>query len=134
MERRPVPPLRTDLEFKPIDKDRLGEILGGFSCRNTEGCRIQNCYTDREHLISSNPAAGAEPLSELEEIEKHQEYMIINGICRWKHVRINATWTRSEPQSDADILRRLDENVPVQLNKREKEIVKRKRKELKNGS
>jgi hypothetical protein len=99
MERR-VPPIKTELEFKPSDKDRLAEVLGGFSCQNTEGCRIQNCFQDREHIISTNEAQGAEPLSEVEQMLRSHPDFIVDAICRWKHMRINVTWNRSEPISD----------------------------------
>lgn len=99
MERR-IPPLRTELEYKPVDVDRLSAILGGLSCQTTEGCRIQNCFTDREHLISSNPSRGVAPLTEVEQMLKSHPDFIIPSICRWKHERINATWDRSEPISD----------------------------------
>ena len=97
---RPVPPLRTELEYKPLDRDHLAQVLGGFSCQNTEGCRIQNCFTDREHIISANPEQGAEPLSEVEQMLKSHPDFIVGAICRWKHMRINVTWNRSEPISD----------------------------------
>lgn len=98
--RNRVPPFRTELEYKPVEIDRLSDAIGGFSCRNTVNCRIQNCFTDREHLISSNESQGAEPLTEVEELLRTHPDFIVSSICRWKHMRINVTWNRSEPISD----------------------------------
>lgn len=98
--RRPVPPYRTDLEYKPLTPEALGEVIGGFQCERSDSCRVQNCFQDTEHLISANEAQGAEPLSEVEGMLKRHPDFIIGSICRWKHMRINVTWNRSEPISD----------------------------------
>lgn len=98
--KRPVPPYRTELEYKPVDRDHLETVLGGFSCSRDVDCRIQNCFEDREHIISANEAQGAEPLTEVEGFLKTHPDFIVPSICRWKHMRINVTWNRSEPISD----------------------------------
>ena len=95
--KRPVPPIRTELEYKPIDKDLLAEEIGGFACMRENWCPIKNCYTDREHLIFANESLGAEPLSEVEQFLKRYPDFIVSSICRAKHMRINVTWARSEP-------------------------------------
>lgn len=127
MDRR-VPPFRTELEYKPIDKDQLAQVLGGFGCAREVDCRVQNCFTDREHLISANPAQGAEPLSEVEDLLRSHPDFIVPAICRWKHMRVNVTWNRSEPISDQFGVGYLLAS-PVNLN-----ASKRKRlKEIKKG-
>lgn len=123
--RRPVPPLRTELEYKPLDRDRLAQVLGGFACQNTENCRVQNCFTDREHIISANPGQGAEPLTEVEEMLRTHPDFIVDSICRYKHMRINVTWNRSEPVSDdfgIGYLLASPVNLPTNKRRRLKEL------------
>ena len=96
--RDPVPPLRTELSFKPTNIAHLEQEVGGFGCERESMCRVQNCFSDREHLIfSGNPE---EPLTEAENLLKSHPDFIVPAICRWKHMRINVTWDRSEPISD----------------------------------
>lgn len=127
--RPPVPPIRTELEYKPIDRDRLAQELGGFLCERSDQCRIQNCFTDREHIISANEAQGAEPLSEVEQMLRTHPDFIVGSICRWKHMRINVTWSRSEPISDEEGVRYLTES-PVNLNPRQRKRLKEIRRSL----
>lgn len=98
--KQPVPPFRTELEYKPVDVDRLSQEIGGFACARENWCPLQNCYQDTEHLISANPAQGAEPLTEVEGFLKSHPDFIVPAICRAKHMRINVTWNRSEPISN----------------------------------
>ena len=118
--KRPVPPLRTELEYKPVDKDRLAEELGGFACSREAWCPMQNCFQDREHLISADPARGAEPLTEVEEMLKSHPDFIVPAICRAKHMRVNTTWSRSEPIADDFGVGYLISS-PLNLNKRKRE-------------
>lgn len=98
--KQPVPPIRTELEYKPVDVDRLAEEVGGFACRRENWCPLQNCFQDREHLISANETQGAEPLTEVEGFLRTHPDFIVPAICRATHMRINVTWNRSEPISD----------------------------------
>lgn len=92
--KRPVPQIRTDLEFAPTDTSRLAQMLGGFACSRDIQCGIQNCHTDRHHLIFDSQYA--DPLSEGEQLLKSLPENI-ERVCRWKHMRVHATWDRSEP-------------------------------------
>ena len=130
--RRPVPPIRTELEYKPVDKDRLAQELGGFSCSRDVECRLQNCFQDMEHIISSNPTAGAEPLSEVEELLKSHPDFIVPSICRWKHMRMNVTWNRSEPIQDEFGVGYLTAS-PVNLSPTKRKRLKEIRRGLGNG-
>lgn len=132
MVQRRIPPLRTELEHKPILRDHLEQVVGGFSCAREVECRMQNCFQDTEHIISANPAQGAEPLTEVETMMKSHPDFIVRSICRWKHMRINATWNRSEPISDEFGVGYLTAS-PLNLNKKQKSRLKEIRKELKHG-
>lgn len=126
--RRPVPPLRTELEYKPVDRSHLEEVLGGFSCSRDVECRVQNCFQDTEHIVSSNPSLGAEPLTEAEQMLRNHPDFIVPAICRWKHMRMNVTWNRSEPVSDKFAVRYLTAS-PLNLNANNRKRLK----ELRQG-
>lgn len=98
MERRIIP-LTTELEYAPVRKDHLEEILGGLSCSGV--CELPRCYEDRHHLIFGPDLNEAERL-----LKSHPNF--IERVCRDKHERNHKTWDRSEPideQTAVDYLR-----------------------------
>lgn len=93
MERRSIPPIRSEYEFAPTDKDRLASLLGGFFCSRSVDCRIQNCHQDRHHMVYGQDLSDPETM-----MKSHPD--MIEPICRWKHQQVHRTWDRSEPISD----------------------------------
>jgi len=90
MAERIVPPLWTELEHAPTDKNHLERLLGGFACSRDVQCRVQNCYEDKHHMVFGQDLSEAE-------IEAKSAPFSTQAICRWKHQRVHVTWDRSQP-------------------------------------